>query len=97
MIEDYLNQTCTLLSATGQDDFGQSIVTEKTIKCKWENKLRMVRNAAGEIVASNSKVFTAERINIADKLKKDNVAYPVISVAEINDLDGEVSHYEVYC
>lgn len=95
MVEDYLNQTAILKTTTGYDKYCDPIVEEKTIPVRWEGKRRLVRNSQGQEVVSKARFFCLETVKPDDIAEYNGNEWPVITVSEIVDLDGNLSHYEV--
>ena len=95
MVKDYLNQTATLKITTGYDGYGDPITVEKSIPVRWEGKRRLVRDSQGREVISEARFFCLEKVKPDDIAEYNGHEWPVITVSEIVDLDGNISHYEV--
>ncbi len=65
------------------------------IKVRWEAKRRLVRNAQGQEVVSEARVFLVEYVRPGDVLNYGGRDWPIIAVGEVPDLGGAVSHREV--
>jgi len=96
VIAYYLNQTASLKVRTGHDGYDPVYANPVTIAVRWESKRSLVRNTQGEQVVSEAKVFTEASINPSDVLTYGGRDWPVITVSDVTDLDGNVSHREVY-
>ena len=95
MVKDYLNQTATLKITTGYDGYGDPITEERAIPVRWEGKRRLVRDSQGREVISEARFFCLEKVKPDDIAEYAGAEWRVITVSEIVDLDGNLSHYEV--
>ena len=95
MIEGYLNQRAVWKRKTGQNEYGEPITKQKTIKVRWEGKRRLVRDNEGREVVSEARVFCIEPVKPGDILKYEDRDWPVIAVSTVPGLDGSESHREV--
>lgn len=97
MIEDYLSQRMTVRRRTGISFNGDPIFAEtRNVPCRWEQSRRMVRNAQGEEVVSESLVHTTVTVATGDELVDvSGRAWPVVSTATHVDLDGDAALVEV--
>lgn len=95
MIDLYLNQMAIWHRATGKNEYGEPVTEDSNIKVRWEGKRRLVRNAQGQEVVSEAKVFCLEPIKPGDILEHGGRQWPVIAVTDVTDLDGNVLHREV--
>jgi hypothetical protein len=92
-MSDYTNQTATLKTATGTDDYGSTTYgSPVTIACRIEASRRLLKDARGQDVVAGSRVFTTRAVS-ADDLIDDRT---IIRVDPVPGLDGSISHYEVY-
>lgn len=96
MIGNYLNQTCGWKSKTGHDGYEPTYLDEAPILCRWQDTRRMVRDASGVEVVSESSVFCRAPVKANDILAYGGKSFIVISVSEHAGLDGKISHREVY-
>ena len=94
MIKDYLNQTATWHCVTGQNEYGEPVTKQKTIKVRWEGKRRLVRDNEGREVVSEARVFCTEAVKPGDELEYAGRSWPVIAVSTVPGLDGKESHRE---
>jgi len=92
MLEDYLNQTALWEYIENTNEYNEKICNNKTIKCRKEDKIKLVRDKDGIQVVSNSTVYCKEPVKVEHKID----GRVVITVATITDLLGEVEGYEVY-
>ena len=88
----YLNQNVTWKSKTGQDFHNEPAYDSSTITARKEQKRRMVRDAQGEEVVSQTTVYTQSAIGMEDKIDDEQV----INVGEWIDRDGSIVGYEVF-
>ena len=95
MIEGYLNQRVVWKRKTGQNEYGEPVTKQKTIKVRWEGKRRLVRDNEGREVVSEARVFCIEPVKPGDILKYEDRDWPVISVSIVPGLDGSENHREV--
>lgn len=94
MIEAYLNQNITLKSVTSVNEYNEPVFTTSTIKARFEYDRTMVKNEKGEEVVSEAMLFTTNTIKADDVISYDGKDFPIISVANIVGLEGNLSHYE---
>ena len=96
MISDYLNQTTTLKTNTGNyDNYGKPVLTPSIINLRWENKRRLVRNSQGKEIISEAVIFTKSEMKPSDFLVWQNRDWEIISVSDITDIEGDIQFYEV--
>lgn len=88
----YLNQDVTWEAKSGQDFYNEIAYTSSTITARKEQKRRMVRDAQGEEVVSQTTVYTQSAIGLEDKIDGEQV----IHVGEWIDKEGSVVGYEVF-
>lgn len=94
-ITGMLNQTANWKHVTGQNEYGEPTFVDSVIKVRWESKQRVSRNKHGEEVISEARAFCLEAVKSGDVLEYQNQEWPVISVCEATDLDGNVLCREV--
>jgi hypothetical protein len=94
MIDLYLNQNITLKIETSVNEYNEPVFTLSTIKARFEYDRTMVKNKEGEEVVSEAKLFTLTPVKVDDVINYDGKDYPIISVANMVNLEGELSHYE---
>ena len=88
----YLNQDVTWKSKTGQSGYNEPTYESSTITARKEQKRRMVRDAQGEEVVSQTTVYTQSAIGMEDKIDDEQV----INVGEWIDKEGDIVGYEVF-
>lgn len=89
MIGDYLNQTAFWRHVTGRDDFNDpAYAADQPITVRWEARRRLVRNAQGDQVVSEARVFTEASVEPGDVLVYGSREWPVIAVGQVVGLDG---------
>jgi hypothetical protein len=92
MIEDYCNQTAVWKHVIDSNAYNEPVYgAPVSIKCRKEQKIRLVRNKNGEQVVSDTRLYTTFPVQI-DDLIDERV---VISVIEMSDLEGQAEGYEV--
>lgn len=92
MMEDYCPDSVVWKHIVNSNAYNEPEYAEPmTIKCRKEQKVRLVRNKNGEQVVSDTRLYTVSPIEI-DDLIDDRV---VISVLTLKDLDGSIEGYEV--
>lgn len=97
MITNYLNQTASWAIRTGKDGYGQpTYAAAATIRCRWEDRRQLVRNAAGAELQSKAVCYCVENVQENDLLTYGGRAYIVLSVADQPMMDGTINHREVY-
>ena len=95
MIKLYLNQDAIWKRVTARNEYGEPLTAEANIKVRWEGKRRLVRNARGQEVVSEARVFCTEPVYPGDLLEYSGREWPVIAVSVASGLDGMESHREV--
>ncbi len=95
MIEGYLNKRAVWKRKTGSNEYGEPSTSSKSIKVRWEGKLRLVRSKDGREVVSEARVFCVEAVQAGDELEHGGRRWPVIAVSTVPGLDGAENHREV--
>ena len=95
MIADFLNQTATLKRVVGYNEYAQPITESEVIKVRWEGKRRLARDKQGQEVVSEARVFCLEEVQPGDIVEYGGKEWPVITVSEVPDLDGNIIYREV--
>lgn len=88
----YLNQDVAWETKTGQDFYNEPTYSSTSIKARKEKKRRMVRDAQGEEVISETTVYTQSGIGLEDMIDGEEI----INASEWVDKDGSVIGYEVF-
>ncbi|MDP4092594.1 MAG: hypothetical protein Q8920_04465 [Bacillota bacterium] len=92
MIADYCNQYAVWKCKIGTNEYGEAEYAEPvSIKCRKEQKTRLILNSKGEQVLSDTRLYTVTPIKV-DDLIDDRI---VISVLDLPDLEGKIEGYEV--
>lgn len=92
-LKRYCNQTVTLERATDPDEWGTvGHDSSVEIKVRKEANRKLVRDAEGNTVVSNTTVYSTERIETQDRIDGADV----IGVGEWVELDGTVCGWEAY-
>ena len=95
MISEYLNQTVTLKVKGVVNSYNEPSYTSSSIKARFEYKRRMTRDALGQTIVSLATCYTTTQVKPDDLISYDGVDWVVLNVANIVDLFGSISHYEV--
>jgi hypothetical protein len=91
-----MNQTAVWKRKTGVNEYNeQSFAADETIYCRIEYKGRMVRDSQKQQIMSEISVYTVSAVKPDDVIVIDSVEYPVLTVANQADLDGDILFYEV--
>lgn len=94
MIRGYLNQNARWKKLISEDGYPPQPGSPTEIKVRWEAKRRLVRNAQGQEVVSEARVFCLESIQPGDVLEYGGRDWPVIAVSEAVGLDGKTMFRE---
>lgn len=97
MIREYLNQTAMWKQVTGKNEWGEATTITQTIKIRWEGKRRIVRNKQGVETVSEASFFCLDDVQPGDIIEYGGKEWPVITVSEIVDIDGNLVYKEVAC
>ena len=93
MIKDYLNQTASHEAYSSINDYAEpSYSAAVSIACRKEGVNKLIRDAEGKEVVTSSRVFTETLINVKDRID----GRMILRVDPMPNLDGSISHYEVY-
>lgn len=95
MITSYCNQTITLKSKSSVNYYNEPTYTTSSISARFEYKRKMVRDKNGLEVVSEAQCYTETAVSPEDIITYDSKDWVVISVSNVVDLFGTVSHYEV--
>ena len=89
----YLNQDVIWQAKADQNLYNEPVYSAGvSINARKESKRRMVRDALGEEVVSETTIYTQSEIGMEDLLDADQV----INIGEWIDKDGSVVGYEVF-
>lgn len=78
------------------DGANEATYTETVIPGRLQYKKQLVRNAQGELVQSDSQLFTEAAIKVGDLALVDGLEIPVIAVEPVKGLDGQIKWREAY-
>lgn len=92
MLVDYLNQEALWEYVTSTNEYNEKTYNNKTIQCRKEDKIKLVRDKNGIQVVSNTTIYCKEPVQIDHKID----GRVVISIGTLTDLMGEIEGYEVY-
>ena len=94
MMEDYLNDYIKLKRNQGYDFNGKTKYNpEEQIKVRVNFETRLVRNKVGKEVTSQATIYAVNEIKVDDAVIIKDKEWPVITVKEIKDLDGNIEAY----
>jgi len=95
MIDAYLTDTITLISHTGNDQWGEpSTPAESSVKARVEFGFKNVRDATGAEVVASGMVLMVEQVRPGmDKLRIDGVERQILAANPVRSFG--VSHWEV--
>lgn len=92
MIEDYCNQSAVWKHISDSNEYNEPVYSEPvTIKCRKEQKFKLVKNKLGQEVVSDTKLTTVMPVQVDDLIDDRTV----ISVLSLVDFDGNTEGYEV--
>ena len=96
MLRCYANQSVNHKSVISTDEYCQSsYATTAAIECRIEYSRKTVKNKEGQEVISEARAFTTTAVKPDDVITYDSKDWPVISVANMVNLKGEVKFDEV--
>jgi hypothetical protein len=96
MIAEYLTHAATWRRVTATNAYGEPTYEDTQIAVFWEGRRNLVRDAQGQQVVSEGKVYTTALVDTGDALIfADGSEWPVINVSEMSGLDGKASHREL--
>jgi len=99
VIEAYLNQRIEKIEApNGYDAYGKPVyvVTATNVPCRWQGKVKLVRDNTGKEVVAQAEVWTKAVIGVDHRIAYGGRTYTVIVVTEVVGLGGELDHRKVY-
>ncbi|MFA5456871.1 MAG: hypothetical protein WC261_04475 [Synergistaceae bacterium] len=90
MISAYLIHTGTLKTAT-LDKWGKKTFSSTTVRCRIEEKTRLVRNQSGEQVVSDMQVMLENRtVTHNDKFTVNGVDRSIIAISKEQDFSNVI-------
>lgn len=100
MIEDFLNQDCTVIIPRDElDMFGKPISPiEIPAKCRVKEKYKIVKNKSAEQVVSQIELWFEHDMEITTDslIRWGETEYPVISIQPKRNTLGEITYKVVY-
>ena len=96
MLDYYLNQTVTWTTGTINEYGELSNTVSKDIKVRAKGRRTLVRNTQGEQVISETQIICTESINPGDIINYGGRDWPVITVGDMVDLEGQTIGKKVY-
>ncbi|KXZ39481.1 hypothetical protein SAMN05661008_00333 [Alkalithermobacter thermoalcaliphilus JW-YL-7 = DSM 7308] len=94
MFNNFLRETAILKTKTGIDEYGKPSHMEKEIKCRIEEKIKVILSPSGEEVISTSRVFLDKdtQINIGDLIDNKKI----ITINTIKNYRGKIEGKEAF-
>lgn len=96
MLSFYSSENVGLKAKGVVDGANEATYTETVIPGRLQYKKQLVRNAQGELVQSDSQLFTEAAIKVGDLALVDGLEIPVIAVEPVKGLDGQIKWREAY-
>jgi len=96
MLSFYANENIGLKVKGVVDGANEATYSETVIAGRLQYKKLLVRNDRGELVQSDSQLFTAFAIKVGDLALVDGLEIPVIAVEPVKGLDGQIKWREAY-
>lgn len=88
MLSNYVNQSVTLKTRTGQNEYNEPTYTSSTIKGRFIYKRELFRLENGEEVLSNAILYTMSTVSEGDNITADSKNWVVRSVYPAVKLNG---------
>jgi hypothetical protein len=85
----------TWKARTGHDGTDPSF-TDTTISCRVYRKQKEVLSFQGQTVVSLASLLCEEAVSVGDMIVLDEQVYPVLTVEEFPDIEGETPFRKVY-
>jgi hypothetical protein len=99
-LREWLTETVELMPYLGQDGYGKSSYgPPQTLPCRSESQSRVLMLPTGREGVSTTRLFLDGDVQISmrDRVRfEDGTTPPIQRLDKVRDLDGTVSHYEVY-
>ena len=96
MLSFYSSENIGLKVKGVVDGANEPTYVETVIPGRLQYKKQLVRNAQGELVQSDSQLFTEAAIKVGDLALVDGLEIPVIAVEPVKGLDGQIKWREAY-
>jgi hypothetical protein len=95
MLDIYYTDTVTITTPSEVDQWGEPLYpVSRSVKCRFENISRLIRNDRGEEVVSSAQVDMAENPGHDATITYGGVDYPIIKIQEMKHFS--VTHYVVF-
>lgn len=91
-IKRFLIENANLETKVEKSEYGKTIFTQKTIKCRKESIRNLTFFSKGEDILSGSVYYTSEPVSVGDKVDGNKV----VKVVELKDMRGVTIVFEVY-
>lgn len=95
MLSSYVNQSITLKTRTGQNQYNEPTYTSSTIKGRFIYKRELFRLENGEEVLSNAILYTMATVSEGDVVVADSKDWLVRTVYPHVVLGGSTGFYKV--
>jgi len=93
LLNAYLNNRIEHFKRTGLDEFGQPQYADAvSIKCRIENKQKLIRKPDGETSMSDTRIITNVPVASGDKIGER----VVIAIEDMTGLPGKAIGYKIY-
>lgn len=94
MFNNFLREKAILKQKIGINEYGKPSHVEKEIKCKIEEKIKVILAPSGEEVISTSRVYVNknETINVGDLINDKKI----ITINTIKDYRGKIEGKEAF-
>lgn len=96
MLSDYANTLIARKTKGAVNGANEATFASSNIYGRLQQKLSLVRNVQGELVQSQSQIFTETSVVVGDRITLGGRDFDVIASEPVTDLDGTVLWYEVY-
>lgn len=99
-LQQWLTETVELMPYTGQDGYGKANYgPAQVVPCRTEAQSRTLMLGTGREGVSNTRLFLDSNVQITmrDQVRfQDGTTPPIQRIDRVRDLDGSLSHHEVY-
>jgi hypothetical protein len=99
-LQQWLTETVEIAPYTGQDGYGKPAYgPAHVVPCRTEAQARVLMPGTGREAVSNTLLFLdgTVAITMRDQVRfADGTTPPIQRLDPVRDIDGSLSHYEVY-
>ncbi len=105
MIKYACTETCTYWAGTPDGEGGRTYTPPRYMRCRWEQKQRVIRAKDGREVVSQARVYLLEPVDLEGRLHRGSSgasnpnsvdSYELLAMEELQGLDGAVEGYVVW-